>query len=69
MIPDELQALVLADAVGALDPDERVELEARLEALTSEQRAEVARLYDAATAVALKFRRWSRRRASANVCS
>jgi quercetin dioxygenase-like cupin family protein len=53
MIPDELEALVLADSVGALDPDERVELQARLEALTSEQRAEVARLYDAATAVAL----------------
>ena len=43
MIPDELEALVLADSVGALDPDERVELQARLEALTSEQRAEVAR--------------------------
>ena len=53
MIPDELEALVLADSVGALDPDERVELQARLEALTMEQRAEVARLYDAATAVAL----------------
>ena len=23
MIPDELEALVLADSVGALDPDER----------------------------------------------
>jgi len=53
MIPDELEALILADSVGALDPDERVELQARLEALTSEQRAEVARMYDAATAVAL----------------
>ena len=53
MIPDELEALVLADSVGALDPDERVELQARLDALTPEQRSEVARLYDAATAVAL----------------
>jgi quercetin dioxygenase-like cupin family protein len=53
MIPDALEALILADSVGALDPDERVELQARLEALTSEQRAEVARLYDAAAAVAL----------------
>ena len=53
MIPDELEALVLADSVGALDPAERVELKARLDTLTPEQRTEVARLYDAATAVAL----------------
>jgi anti-sigma factor ChrR (cupin superfamily) len=53
MIPDELEALVLADSVGALDPAERVELVARLDALTPEQRSEVARLYDAATEVAL----------------
>ena len=52
MIPDELEALVLADSVGALDPDELVELQARLVALTPGQRSEVARLYDAATAVA-----------------
>ena len=54
MIPDELEALVLADSVGALDPDERLELEARLDTLTPEQRSEVSRLYDAATAVALR---------------
>jgi anti-sigma factor ChrR (cupin superfamily) len=55
MIPDELEALVLADSVGALDPDERAQLEARLGALTPEQRSDVARLYDtaAATAVAM----------------
>ena len=53
MIPDELEALVLADSVGALDPDERVELQARLDALTPQQRSEVARLYDAVTAVTL----------------
>ena len=53
MISDELEALVLADSVGALDPDERVELQARLDSLTPEQRSEVARLYDTATAVAL----------------
>jgi quercetin dioxygenase-like cupin family protein len=53
MIPDELEALVLADSVGALDPDERVELQARLDALKPEQRSEAARLYDAATAMAL----------------
>ncbi len=52
MIPAELEALVLADAVGALDPDERVQLHARLEGLTPQQRSEVARLYDTATAVA-----------------
>ena len=53
MIPAELEALVLADSVGALDPDERVELRARLDALTPEQRSEVAHLYDIASTVAL----------------
>ena len=53
MIPDELEALVLADSVGALDPDERPELEAWLDALTPEQRAEVSRLYEGANALAL----------------
>jgi quercetin dioxygenase-like cupin family protein len=53
MIPDELEALVLADAIGALDSDERLELQARLEGLTTEQRSEVAGLYDLTTAVAL----------------
>ena len=51
MIPDDLEALVLADSVGALDPDDRVELQARLEALTPEQRSAVARVYDTAMAV------------------
>jgi quercetin dioxygenase-like cupin family protein len=54
MIPQELEALLVADSVGALDPDEQVELEARLDALTPEQRSEVARIYDAmATAVSV----------------
>jgi anti-sigma factor ChrR (cupin superfamily) len=53
MIPDELEALVLADSVGALDADERAELQARLDALTPERRSEIARLYDATMAVAL----------------
>jgi quercetin dioxygenase-like cupin family protein len=53
MIPDEIEALVLADSVGALDPDERVALKTRLDALTPEQRSEVARIYDAGMAVAL----------------
>ena len=49
MIPPELEALVLADSVGALDRDERVELLARLDGLTPEQRSEVAHLYDIAS--------------------
>jgi anti-sigma factor ChrR (cupin superfamily) len=53
MISDELEALVLADSVGALDPDERVDLQARLDALTPQQRTEVLRLYDAGTAMTL----------------
>jgi len=53
MIPVELEALVLADSVGALDPDERVELRARLDALTPEQRSEITHLYDIASSVAL----------------
>ena len=53
MIPEELDALILADSVGALDRDERVELQARLDALSPEQRLEVARVYDVASSVAL----------------
>jgi quercetin dioxygenase-like cupin family protein len=52
MIPDDIQALVLADAIGALDPDERRDLERRLGALTPTLRAEVARLYDASVGIA-----------------
>jgi quercetin dioxygenase-like cupin family protein len=52
MIPDDIQALVLADAIGALDPDERGELEARLAALSPSARAEVAHLYDASVEIA-----------------
>lgn len=51
MIPDDLQALALADAIGALDPDERQDLERRLAALPVTVRAEVARLYDAAVEI------------------
>jgi anti-sigma factor ChrR (cupin superfamily) len=53
MIPDELEALVLADSVGALDREERAELRARLDALTPDQRSEVAHLYDTASTMAL----------------
>jgi putative transcriptional regulator len=52
MIPDEVRALALADAIGALDPDERRDLEYRLAVLPAEVRAEVARLYDAAVEIA-----------------
>jgi quercetin dioxygenase-like cupin family protein len=52
MIPEDIQALALADAIGALDPDERRELKARLAALPVEVRAEVAHLYDASVDIA-----------------
>ena len=52
MIPDDIQALVLADAIGALDPDERWDLEARLAALRPSVRAEVAHLYDTSVEIA-----------------
>ena len=52
MIPDDIQALALADAIGALDPDERRDLEVRLAALPSSVRAEVAHLYDASVEIA-----------------
>jgi anti-sigma factor ChrR (cupin superfamily) len=52
MIPDDLEALALADSVGALAPDELVELEARLADLSPAERAEVARLYNTITTVA-----------------
>ena len=52
MIPDDLQALALADAIGALDPDERRDLEARVAALPPSLRAEVAHLYDASVEIA-----------------
>jgi anti-sigma factor ChrR (cupin superfamily) len=52
MIPDDIQALALADAIGALDPDERRALEARLAALPPDVRAEVAELYDASVEIA-----------------
>ena len=52
MIPEDVQALALADAIGALDPDERRDLEARLAALPTSVRAEVAHLYDATVEIA-----------------
>jgi anti-sigma factor ChrR (cupin superfamily) len=52
MIPEDIQALALADAIGALDPDERRDLEAGLAALPPDARAEVAHLYDASLEIA-----------------
>ena len=52
MIPEDIEALALADAVGALDPDEQRELATLIAALPPEAQAAVARLYDTVTAVA-----------------
>jgi anti-sigma factor ChrR (cupin superfamily) len=51
MIPADLEALALADAVGALDADERRDLAERVAALSPEARAAMARLYDTVLAV------------------
>ena len=53
MIPRELEELVLADSVGALDADERAELAARLGALSLEESPQLARLYETAAALAM----------------
>lgn len=52
MIPDDVQALVMADAIGALDPDERLDLHDRLAALPAAVRHEVTQLYEAAVEIA-----------------
>jgi len=52
MIPDEVEALALADSIGALDPEQQVELATRLAGLPPEVQAAVARLYDTATQLA-----------------
>ncbi len=52
MIPEDLETLALADAVGALDPDEQRELALKVAALPPDARIAVARLYDTVTAVA-----------------
>jgi anti-sigma factor ChrR (cupin superfamily) len=56
MIPDDIHALALADAIGALDPDERRDLEARLAAVAPTVRAEVAHLYDTSVEIAASAR-------------
>lgn len=52
MIPYHIEALALADAIGALDVDEQRELQSLLAGLSAEGRREVARLYDSAHALA-----------------
>jgi quercetin dioxygenase-like cupin family protein len=51
MMSDDLEALALADAIGALDADERRELETRVATLSPEDRARVSLLYDVALAL------------------
>ena len=51
MIPDDLEALALADAIGALDAEDRLALEARVATLGPDQRAAIASLYDVALAL------------------
>ena len=46
MIPDDIEALALADAAGALEPDEQRELVQRIAALPSGVRGEIARVYE-----------------------
>ena len=53
MVPEDVEALALADSIGALDPEEQAELAARLAGLSPEDRAAVAGLYDTATQLAL----------------
>jgi anti-sigma factor ChrR (cupin superfamily) len=53
MIPEDVEALAMADSVGALDPDECVELQARLADLSPEEQAHVDSFYETATAMAM----------------
>jgi quercetin dioxygenase-like cupin family protein len=48
MISEDIEALALADAVGALDGDEQRQLQALIAALSPEEQAHVARCYDLA---------------------
>jgi quercetin dioxygenase-like cupin family protein len=52
MIPEDIEALALADVVGALDPGEQRDLQARVAILPPAVRREVAALYDATTTLA-----------------
>lgn len=52
MMTDDLHALILADAIGALDADEHTALRAELAALSPADQETAGRLYDAALLVA-----------------
>jgi anti-sigma factor ChrR (cupin superfamily) len=52
MITEELEALVLADAVGAIDADERVDLAARIAVLSAEDTLVVEQLYESVIGLA-----------------
>lgn len=51
MMTDELESLVLADAIGALDEGEHLALQELIASLPSEQQDKVAALYDVALLV------------------
>jgi quercetin dioxygenase-like cupin family protein len=52
MIPEDLETLALADAIGALDADEQRDLHARLAALPPDVQSHVANLYDINVSIA-----------------
>jgi len=52
MIPEDLEALALADIAGALDPGEQRELQMRVAASSPDVRRQIARLYNATTTLA-----------------
>lgn len=52
MMTDELESLVMADAIGALDESEHLALQEQIASLPLDQQAVVARLYDVALLVA-----------------
>ena len=52
MIPQDIEALALADAIGALDVAEQQDLQVLVAALPADAQAQVARLYDIALTLA-----------------
>lgn len=52
MMTDDFEALVMADAIGALDDNEHRTLQEQIAALPVEQQAQAAKLYDVALLVA-----------------
>ena len=53
MIPEDIEALALADIAGALDPDEQRHLRMRVAAESPEVRRQIAKLYDTTTTLAV----------------